>query len=74
MISSGKPSNYKGMFTDKVSEADVLGYYLGITSIPCLIISPFRGNPLWHFILLMEKKSIILISEICQIEEALLHF
>lgn len=44
MISSGKPSNYKGMFTDKVSEADVLGYYLGITNIPCLIISPFRED------------------------------
>ena len=44
MISSGKPSNYKQMFTDKVSEADVLGYYLGITSIPCLIVSPFRSD------------------------------
>lgn len=42
MISAGKPSNYKGMFTNKVSEADVLGHYLGIKSIPCLIISPFR--------------------------------
>jgi hypothetical protein len=44
MISSGKPSNCKKMFTDKVSEADVLGYYLGITSIPCLIVSPFRKD------------------------------
>ena len=32
------------MFTDKVSEADVLGFYLGITSIPCVIISPFRKD------------------------------
>lgn len=32
------------MFTDKVSEADVLGFYLGITSIPCNIISPFRHD------------------------------
>jgi len=44
MISSGKPSNCKQMFTDKVSEANVLGYYLGITSIPCVIISPFRQD------------------------------
>lgn len=44
MISSGKPSNCKSMFTDKVSEADVLGYYLGIKSIPTLIVSPFRSD------------------------------
>ena len=44
MISSGKPSNSKRMFIDKISEADVLGYYLGISSIPCLIISPFRKD------------------------------
>lgn len=44
MISSGKPSNNKRMFTDSVSEADVLGYYLGISSIPCLIVSPFRND------------------------------
>ena len=44
MISSGRPSNYKKMFTDKVSEADVLGFYFGIKSIPCNIISPFRQD------------------------------
>ena len=44
MISSGRPSNCKSMFTDKVSEADVLGYYFGVTSIPCLIVSPFRHD------------------------------
>ena len=32
------------MFTDKISEADILGYYFGITSIPCVIISPFRAD------------------------------
>ena len=32
------------MFTDKVSEADILGYYLGISSIPCLVASPFRSD------------------------------
>ena len=47
MISSGRPSNYKEMFTDKVSEAEVLGFYFGINSIPCNIVSPFRpdSNP-----------------------------
>lgn len=51
MISSGRPSNYKEMFTDKVSEADVLGHYLGINSIPCNIVSPFRhdSNPSLSF-------------------------
>lgn len=44
MFSSGKPSNSKKMFTDKVSEANVLGYYLGITAIPCLIVSPLRRD------------------------------
>ena len=44
MIGSGRPSNCKKMFTDKISEADVLGYYLGISSIPCLIVSPFRQD------------------------------
>lgn len=44
MISSGRPSNYKEMFTTKISEADVLGYYFGIESIPCNIISPFRND------------------------------
>lgn len=44
MISSGKPSNYKGSFTDKVSEADILGYYLGVKSIPALIVSPLRSD------------------------------
>ena len=32
------------MFTDKVSEADVLGFYFGINSIPCNIVSPFRND------------------------------
>lgn len=44
MISSGKPSNCKKMFTDKINEADVLGYYFNIKSIPCLIVSPFRND------------------------------
>lgn len=44
MISSGKPSNSRKMITDKVKEADVLGWYLGITSIPCVINSPFRQD------------------------------
>ena len=44
MISPGKPSNYKGMFLDKISEADILGYYLGIKSIPALIVSPLRST------------------------------
>ena len=44
MISSGRPSNCKKMFTDKISEADVLGHYLGISSIPCVIVSPFRTD------------------------------
>ena len=47
MISSGKPSSSKGCFINKVSEADVLGYYIGIRCIPCLISSPLRtdNNP-----------------------------
>lgn len=45
MISSGKPSNCKKMFTDEgIREADVLGHYLGISSIPCVIVSPFRND------------------------------
>ena len=44
MISSGKPSNYKGCFTGIVSEADVLGYYIGINCIPCVISSPLRTD------------------------------
>jgi len=44
MISSGKPSNCKNMFTTKVSEADVLGFYLGIDRIPTVIASPFRKD------------------------------
>ena len=51
MISSGKPSNCKKMFTNKVSEAEVLGFYFGISSIPCNIVSPFRpdSNPSLSF-------------------------
>lgn len=44
MISSGKPSNCKNMFNTKVSEADVLGFYLGIDRIPTVIASPFRQD------------------------------
>lgn len=44
MISSGRPSNYKEMVTAQINEADILGYYFGITSIPCVIISPFRKD------------------------------
>ena len=44
MISSGKPSSYKKDFINVVSEADILGYYIGITCIPTVIISPFRPD------------------------------
>ena len=44
MISSGRPSNCKKMITDRMRESDVLGYYLGISEIPCLIVSPFRND------------------------------
>lgn len=47
MIGASRPTISRGEIIDKVSEADIIGYYLGITSIPALINSPFRqdNNP-----------------------------
>lgn len=43
MISKGKQSNVTVEdITSVVSEAQILGYYLGITNIPCIIKSPLR--------------------------------
>lgn len=47
MIGASRPTISREEIIDKVSEADIIGYYLGITSIPTLISSPFRqdNNP-----------------------------
>ena len=47
MIGASRPTISRGEIINKVSEADIIGYYLGITSIPALINSPFRqdNNP-----------------------------
>lgn len=42
MISSGQPTISRKEILEQVSEADILGYYLGITNIPTLINSPLR--------------------------------
>lgn len=44
MIGASRPTISRGEIIDKVSEADIIGYYLGITSIPALINSPFRQD------------------------------
>lgn len=47
MIGTSRPTISREEIIDKVSEADIIGYYLGITSIPALINSPLRqdNNP-----------------------------
>lgn len=47
MISSGRTSASLNDILDKMSEADILSYYLGITEVPCIINSPLRrdNNP-----------------------------
>ena len=43
-FSKGTDSVSLGDILDKVSEADILSYYLGITEIPCIINSPLRQD------------------------------
>lgn len=47
MFSTGNSSVDLGDILDKVSEFDILAFYLGITTIPCVINSPLRvdNNP-----------------------------
>lgn len=44
MIGASRPTISRNEIIEKVSEADIIGYYLGITSIPALINSPFRQD------------------------------
>lgn len=44
MICSGRPMISRQEIISQVSEADILGYYLNITSIPSLIHSPLRQD------------------------------
>ena len=44
MIGASRPTISRNEIIEKVSEADIIGYYLGITSIPTLINSPFRHD------------------------------
>ena len=44
MIGASRPTISRKEIIEKVSEADIIGYYLGITSIPTLINSPFRQD------------------------------
>ena len=44
MISSGKPSLTKSDILEHISEADILGFYLGIKNIPTVINNPLRTD------------------------------
>lgn len=44
MFSSGKSSICLDDILSKVTEADILSYYLGITEVPCIINSPLRDD------------------------------
>ena len=44
MISTGTPTISRKDIISQVCEADIIGYYLGINSIPKLINSPFRED------------------------------
>lgn len=44
MISSGETSVSLSDIMSKVTEADILSFYLGITEIPCIIRSPLRRD------------------------------
>lgn len=44
MISKGRPSIGLSEILNKLSEADIIAYYLGIEEIPCLICSPLRND------------------------------
>lgn len=54
-FSSGKSSVSLEDILSKVTEADILSYYLGVTEVPCIINSPLRQDkrPSLVFILLM---------------------
>ena len=43
-ISKGRPSVNLGDILNKVTEADILAYYLGVTEVPCIINSPLRKD------------------------------
>ena len=43
-VNVGKPSVSKEMILQEVSEFEILGYYFGISSIPCIIPSPLRED------------------------------
>ena len=43
-FSSGKSSASLDDILSKVTEADILSYYLGITEVPCIINSPLRED------------------------------
>jgi hypothetical protein len=43
-ISNGRSSVTLEDIISKVSEADILSYYLGITEVPCVINSPLRQD------------------------------
>ena len=43
MISSGKSSKLLEAFS-KLREADIVGHYFGVTSIPCVITNPLRED------------------------------
>lgn len=44
MIAKGRNSIHIDEVLDKVTEADILSFYLGITKIPCIINSPLRKD------------------------------
>lgn len=44
MISTGQPNITRTEILKHVTEPDIIGYYLGITHIPCLIHSPLRAD------------------------------
>ena len=60
-FSSGKSSVSLDDILSKVTEADILSYYLGVTEVPCIINSPLRrtGDLLLVFILLMVEEYFI---------------
>ena len=43
-VSSGKSSVSLDDILSKVTEADILSYYLGVTEVPCIINSPLRQD------------------------------
>lgn len=44
MISTGQPNITRDEILKHVNEPDIIGHYLGITHIPCLIHSPLRAD------------------------------